>query len=450
MRTPTARAPAAIRKAFSRPTRSTCFQRRASSSFTSRRSFRPSVPAFSRASSILSATSVDGVLRLLADAPRRFRGWNRRSCPRRPGAWVTSAGRPRRAGLILAEAAAAPRGPIEFPSLDPRTFLRALYRAAVSAVEPGRLVAEALSRRGNAVVVRSVSDPGRREFVFVPAPASSSCRSERPPSPWRPRPTGPSATARRRVARRRPGRVSRGGAARPAAATSPRRHPRARRAEPRRRARGARARLGPPRGGPPRRPPLRRRLEPDGAPRRGDHARGQGADGLAPLGRRGADRRHQPRAGRPLARQGRAARAAARAADVVTLVLSDLGDDGWHLVASGPTLGVPPSPAGRRDGPRDLAAPLARPRLRPRLPPRRRTPRTAPQDGGQRWSVLLGDIRTALEGARHEALRLGADVRVLPDLLVGEARSAARRLAVAGACAGNLVRRLGRRASGAS
>ena len=70
-------------------------------------------------------------------------------------------------------------------------------------------------------------------------------------------------------------------------------------------------------------------------------------------------------------------------------------------------------------------------------------PEIAPLDGGQRWSVLLGDVRTALEGARHEALRLGADVRILPELLAGEARSASRRLAVAGACAGNLVRRAG-------
>ena len=52
--------------------------------------------------------------------------------------------------------------------MDSRALLRALYRAAVSAVEPGRLVTEALGRRGNAVVSRSVSDPGRREFVFVP------------------------------------------------------------------------------------------------------------------------------------------------------------------------------------------------------------------------------------------------------------------------------------------
>ena len=67
----------------------------------------------------------------------------------------------------------------------------------------------------------------------------------------------------------------------------------------------------------------------------------------------------------------------------------------------------------------------------------------APPEGGQRWSVLLGDIRTAMEGARMEALRLGADVRMIPDLLAGEARSAAHRLAVAGACAGNLLRRAG-------
>jgi glycerate-2-kinase len=133
---------------------------------------------------------------------------------------------------------------------------------------------------------------------------------------------------------------------------------------------------------------------------------------------------------------------AARGADIVTLVLSDLGDAGWHLVASGPTLGIPPSP-------RDALTLLENYRLLSLVPPAVRShllsahAGTSPRDGGQRWSVLLGDIRTALEGARHEALRLGADVRVLPDLLLGEARSAARRLALAGACAGNLVRRAG-------
>jgi glycerate-2-kinase len=129
-------------------------------------------------------------------------------------------------------------------------------------------------------------------------------------------------------------------------------------------------------------------------------------------------------------------------ADVVTLVLSDLGDAGWHLVASGPTLGVPPSR-------RDAVAILDTWRLLPLVPPAVRAcllsphAEAGPRDGGQRWSLLLGDIRTALEGARREALRLGADVRSLPDLLEGEARSAARRLAVAGACAGNLLRRAG-------
>ena len=54
--------------------------------------------------------------------------------------------------------------------------------------------------------------------------------------------------------------------------------------------------------------------------------------------------------------------AAAGAADVVTLVLSDLGDEGWHLVASGPTLGVPPRPAEAR-------AILERYRIGPLVPP---------------------------------------------------------------------------------
>jgi hydroxypyruvate reductase len=133
---------------------------------------------------------------------------------------------------------------------------------------------------------------------------------------------------------------------------------------------------------------------------------------------------------------------AAGQADVVTLVLSDLGDEGWHLVASGPTLGTPPSR-------REAIDVLSRWRLLPLVPARVRHYLELPSPSGsyslttgQRWSVLLGDIRTALDGARQEALRLGAEARVVPDLLAGEARSAARRLAVAGACAGNLVRRV--------
>jgi glycerate 2-kinase len=131
-------------------------------------------------------------------------------------------------------------------------------------------------------------------------------------------------------------------------------------------------------------------------------------------------------------------------AEVVTLVLSDLGDDGWHLVASGPTLGIPPSPAG-------ALSVLDRYRVAPLLPPAVRAllalpPPPAPARAiGARWSVLLADIRTALEGARLTALRLGADARVVPELLSGEARAAARRLAVAGAAAGHLWRRGGGR-----
>jgi glycerate-2-kinase len=55
--------------------------------------------------------------------------------------------------------------------------------------------------------------------------------------------------------------------------------------------------------------------------------------------------------------------------------------------------------------------------------------------------VLLGDVRTALDGARVEALRLGIEPRVVPELLAGEARTAGRRLAFAGATAGDLRKR---------
>ncbi len=127
-------------------------------------------------------------------------------------------------------------------------------------------------------------------------------------------------------------------------------------------------------------------------------------------------------------------------AEVVTLVLSDLGDDGWHLVASGPTLGIPPSAES-------ALSILERYRVTPLLPPSvravlaRPAPPPRPQPSGRRWSLLLADIRTALEGARLAALRLGADARVVPELLTGEARAAARRLAVAAASAGHLWRR---------
>ena len=118
----------------------------------------------------------------------------------------------------------------------------------------------------------------------------------------------------------------------------------------------------------------------------------------------------------------------AAAADIVTLVLSDLGDDGWHHVASGPTLGMPPTGAAalailERYRLTPLVSPSVRAFLSRALPPQ-------PRPTGNRWSVLLADIRTAMEGARLTALRLGVEARVVPELLAGEARSAARRLAV--------------------
>ena len=324
--------------------------------------------------------------------------------------------------------------------MDPRTFLSALYRAAVSAVEPGRLVVEALSRRGNAVVIRSVSDPGRREFVFVP----------------------------RRVVL-----LSVGKAAVAMAAAA-------------HRALGTRVDdsvVIAPAGSPQEELPPGCRYLAAAHPVPDERSLAAGREALALATSLGsedlllvllsgggsslmalpaetislADKARTvsllSAAGAPIAdinvvrgalsrvKGGRLA-AAARAADVVTLVLSDLGDAGWHLVASGPTLGAPPSP-------RDASAILESYRLLSLVPVAVRHyllsshGETGSRDGGQRWSVLLGDIRTALEGARREAQRLGADVRVLPELLAGEARSASRRLAVAGACAGNLVRRAG-------
>ena len=133
---------------------------------------------------------------------------------------------------------------------------------------------------------------------------------------------------------------------------------------------------------------------------------------------------------------------AAGLAEVVTLVLSDLGDDGWHLVASGPTLGLPPTGASAQ-------AILERWRLTPLVSPSvravlsRERPAGASRPTGDRWSVLLADIRMAMDGARLEALRLGAEARLIPELLAGEARSAARRLAVAAASAGHLLRHAG-------
>ena len=324
--------------------------------------------------------------------------------------------------------------------MDPRSFLRALYRAAVAAVEPGRLVSESLSRRGNAIVVRSLSDPGRREFVFVP----------------------------RRVVL-----LSVGKAAVPMATAACR-------------ALGglvAEALVVAPEGSSGEGLPTGARLLCTAHPVPDERSVAAGREALALAGGLreedlllvllsggGSSLMALPvaevslqdkcrtvallaAAGAPAAdvnlvrsalsrvKGGRLA-AAAHAADVVTLVLSDLAGDGWHLVASGPTLGLPPSR-------REAAALLESWRLRSLVPPPVRSfllsphSEDAPRDGGQRWSLLLGDVQTALEGARREALRLGAEARVLSEPLSGEARSAARRLALAGACAGNLVRRVG-------
>ena len=322
--------------------------------------------------------------------------------------------------------------------MEAREILTRLYRAAVAAVDPAALVGEALGRRGAGVFVRSVSARPRREFVFAPS----------------------------RVAV-----LAVGKAAVPMAAA-------------------AHANLG-------------SRIDdllvvaPDNAPfhdlppsvrtigaRHPDPDDGSLIAGEAALSLAGTlgkgdlfvvllsgggssllcapapgisldDKSKTSRlllaAGTPIAdvntvraalsrvKGGRLA-AAAGAADVVTLVLSDLGDAGWHLVASGPTLGSPTRPS-------DARAVLDRYRISPLVPASVRAHLSyghepAPlREGGPRWSVLLADVRSALEGARVEALRLGIEPRVVPDLLSGEARAAGKRLAFAGATAGDLRKR---------
>jgi hydroxypyruvate reductase len=324
--------------------------------------------------------------------------------------------------------------------VDDREFLKALYAAAVSAVDPERLVTAALGRRGRAVYVRSVSDARRREFVFVPARvtllAVGKAAVPMATAAWRT--LGERVTSALVIAPEIPSgdpfpsswRVLAGGHPHPDASSLT----------------AGQAALdlcsGLERGD------LLLALLSGGGSSLMELPAGELT--LEDIGRTAA---LLMAAGTPIkdinlvrgslsrVKAGRLSTAAAQA-HVVTLVLSDLGDEGWHLVASGPTLGTPPSR-------REAIDVLTRYRLLPLTPVRVRHYLELPVPSGsyslttgQRWSVLLGDIRTALDGARHAAVQLGAEARVMTELLSGEARSMARRLAVAGACAGNLVRRV--------
>lgn len=321
--------------------------------------------------------------------------------------------------------------------MDDREILTRLYRAAVGAVDPAALVSEALGRRGDAVFVRSVSATARREFVFAPERVTVLA-------------VGKAAVPMTVAAAASLGRRLDG-----ALVVAP---------------------IGAPIEGLPAGADVIHARHPH--PDENSLAAGEAALALARRQRKGdlllvllsgggssllavpaegLSLEEKSRtasllmaAGAPIAdlnvvrgalsrvKGGRLA-AAAGAADVMTLVLSDLGDDGWHLVASGPTLGVPPRPAEAR-------AILERYRLGPLVPQAVRAHLDLPaapggEGVGPRWSVLLADVRTALDGARLEASRLGLESRVVPELLAGEARAAGRRLALAGATAGNLRRR---------
>jgi len=321
--------------------------------------------------------------------------------------------------------------------LKSRAFLTALFDASVRAVDPRRLVTEALGRRGEAVFVRSVNDPHHREFVFAPervallalgkaaapmAAAADAVLGKRIEAGLVIGPRGTSFDGLPEAYRKIPG-----GHPHPDASSVDAGHA---------------------------------ALTLAGKLKKGDLllvllSGGGSALAAAPSGSITLEEKSKTiallmAAGAPIRdvnlvrgslselKAGRLAIAAGEA-DVVTLVLSDLGDDGWHLVASGPTLGMP-SP---RHEARQI---LDQYRLMPLVPHAVRDLLDSRSNGaperltGKRWSVLLADIRTALEGARLEALRLGADARVAPELLSGEARAAARRLSVAGASAGKLSR----------
>jgi hydroxypyruvate reductase len=329
--------------------------------------------------------------------------------------------------------------------LNPKHFLSALYDAAVAAVDPERLVLEALGRRSGALVVRSLADPGRREFVFVPdrvvvlalgkaavrmAHGASQALGSRVDAALVVAPPGSSRgnlpSGYRLLEAGHPLSDERSLAAGEACLSL---------------ASSLRSR------------DLILVLLSGGSSSLAAAVRPEiGLDDkvrtVSLLAAAGASLTeiHVVRGALSRLKAGRLA-AASGAASVVTLVLSDAADDGWHLVGGGPTLGLPP--VGR-----EPLAILDRYRLVPLIPQSVRSTLAGPRaeaatpTSGNRWSVLLGDIRTAMAGARQEAARLGADVRVVPELLGGEARAAAGRLAVAAASAGTLHRRrAGRKAA---
>lgn len=320
-------------------------------------------------------------------------------------------------------------------------FLTSLFRAAIQAVDPERLTREALGRRGDALYVRSISDPHGREFIFVPERVYLLS-------------LGKAAVPMARAALDHLGSLVHDALViAPAGAPTD----------------GLPAGCRVMEGSHPH--PDERSLAAGEAAIQMAHAvrtedvflvlASGGGSSLAAATAGSLTLEEKSRtiallmaAGAPIAdinlvrgalsrlKAGRLANAVG-SANVVTLVISDVGDNGFHLVASGPSLGIPPSP-------REAMTILERYRVAPLVPSAVRhflttAPPCPPVSHARSWSVLLADIRTALEGARQEALRLGTEPRVVPELLTGEARSAARRLAVAGARAGNLLRRSGPR-----
>lgn len=113
-------------------------------------------------------------------------------------------------------------------------------------------------------------------------------------------------------------------------------------------------------------------------------------------------------------------------ARVLCLALSDVLGNPLEVIASGPCV-------SRRDSPGAAEAVLARRGCSMTLPPQE----SAPRAGAQAHHVIVGDIWTAIDAARHSAESRGLRTAVITGSLEGEARDVA---AVIGAMAHDLPR----------
>jgi hydroxypyruvate reductase len=125
--------------------------------------------------------------------------------------------------------------------------------------------------------------------------------------------------------------------------------------------------------------------------------------------------------------------AAAAAAPVLTLALSDVVGDDLSVIASGPTVPDASTFADalhileRRGGARRYPAAVVDHLRRAASGALPETPKPGDPRLSRSHAILIGRQRGAIEAAQHEASALGYTVRVVPDAITGEARVAAER-----------------------